>query len=37
MEEMNTLQRLSVYSTYITEEYEVYNGWITELAEATNC
>ena len=37
MEEMDILQRLSVYSTYITEEHQDHNGWITELAEAMNC
>ena len=37
MEEMDILQRLSVYSTYITEENEDYNSWITEPAEAMNC
>ena len=37
MEEKDTLQRLSDYSSYITDEQEDHNGWITELAEATNC
>ena len=37
MEEMDILQRLSCYSSYITDEQEDYNIWITELAEATNC
>ena len=37
MEEKDTLQRLSDYSSSITEEQEYYNGWIAELTEATNC
>ena len=34
---MDTLQRLSVFFSYITEEHETHNGWITELGEAMNC
>ena len=37
MEEMDALQRLSDYSSFITGEHEDHNGWITKLVEATNC